>query len=193
MIRIATENDLPAILEIYRRYVEQTTTSFEYVTPSMDAFTHRFRQITERYPWLVWEENGAVLGYAYGSAPFERAGYAWCAEVSIYIHRDHHGRGMGKKLYAALEALLFEQGYQVLYAIVTDENDSSIAFHLATGYTQVAHLKNCAWKFGKNIGIVYLEKRGGFVSCPSKTPTPWRVFVENDGKIATILDKFTLS
>lgn len=193
MIRIATEKDLPAILEIYRPYVEQGTASFEYETPSLVAFTERFRAITERFPWLVWEEDGQVVGYAYGSAPFERAGYAWSAEASIYIRSDCHGRGIGKKLYAALEELLFAMGYQVVYAIVTDENRESIAFHKAVGYTQVAHLKNCAWKFKKSLGIIYLEKRVEFVDFPSEKPVLWREFVENAGKVAKILDKFTLS
>ncbi len=193
MIRIAKEEDLKAILEIYRPYVEHSTASFEYVTPSAEDFSRRFRQITEKYPWLVWEEDGAVLGYAYGSAPFERAGYAWCAETSIYIRSDCHGRGIGKKLYAALESLLFAMGYEVLYAIVTDENEDSLAFHRALGYTQVAHLKNCCWKFEKSLGIIYLEKRAGFVDSPSEMPIRWSLFVENAGKVAKILDKITLS
>ena len=193
MIRIATENDLPAILEIYRPYVERGTASFEYVTPTLEAFAQRFAAITEKFPWLVWEEGGTVLGYAYGSAPFERAAYAWCAEPSIYVRGDCHGRGIGKKLYTALENLLFAMGYRVLYAIVTDENEHSLAFHRALGYTPVAHLKNCAWKFQKNLGIIYLEKRAEFVDSPSENPVPWSVFVENAGKNGAILDILPLS
>jgi len=193
MIRIATEEDLGAILEIYRPFVEQSTASFEYAVPSMEAFTRRFQAITEKFPWIVWEEDGKVLGYAYGSAPFERPGYAWCAETSIYVCSDCHGKGIGKKLYAVLEALLFAMGYEVLYAIVTDENEGSLSFHRAVGYEQVAHLKNCGWKFGKSLGIVYLEKRAEFVGSPSENPVPWPTFVENAGNIATILDKITLS
>ena len=193
MIRVATENDLPAILEIYRPYVESSTASFEYVTPSLEDFTLRFRDIMARFPWLVWEEEGEILGYAYGSAPFERAGYAWSGEASIYIRADHHGRGMGKKLYAALERLLFAMGYEVIYAIVTDENQGSLAFHRAVGYTEVAHLKNCCWKFGKHLGIIYLEKRVESGVCPSENPMAWSDFVEDGGKISSILDKITLS
>ena len=109
------------------------------------------------------------------------------------MRKDVHGKGIGKKLYAALEPLLFAQGYQVLYAIVTDENTGSLAFHRAVGYTQVAHLKNCCWKFGKSLGIVYLEKRVDFVESPRENPTPWPAFVEDAGNFATILDKMTLS
>lgn len=193
MIRIATENDLPEILNVYRPYVEEGTASFEYVTPTAEEFRARFWNITEKYPWIVWEEAGRVLGYAYGS-PFKgRAGYDWCAEVSIYVRADCHGRGIGKKLYGTLEKLLFAMGYEVLYAIVTDENEGSIAFHRALGYAQVAHIPDCGWKFGRHLGIVYLEKRANFVHSPSEKPALWCEFVENDGNISRILDILPLS
>ena len=193
MIRIATENDLPEILNVYRPYVEAGTASFEYVAPDMAEFTHRFRQITVQYPWIVWEEAGEVLGYAYGSAFKGRAGYNWCAETSIYVRGDCHGRGIGKKLYEALEKLLFAQGYEVLYAIITDENEGSIKFHRVLGYEQVAHLPNCGWKFGRHLGIVYLEKRVVFGNSPSENPVPWCQFVKNDGNLDAILDILPLS
>ena len=72
-IRIATQEDIPQILSIYAPYITQTTISFEYTVPSLKAFTKRFNTITKQFPWLVWVENDKVLGYAYGSAPFERA------------------------------------------------------------------------------------------------------------------------
>ena len=104
MIRIAAKADIPAILDIYAPYILNTTATFEYTVPSLEEFTARFENITSQFPWLVWEENGTVLGYAYGSAPFERAAYRWCAEVSIYIAPHAKGQGIGRKLYAALEA-----------------------------------------------------------------------------------------
>lgn len=193
MIRIATEKDLPAILEIYRPFVEEGTASFEYVMPTAEEFAARFWDITEKYPWIVWEEAGRVLGYAYGSSFKGRAGYDWCAEVSIYVRADCHGRGIGKRLYGALEKLLFAMGYEVLYAIVTDENEGSIAFHRALGYKKVAHLPDCGWKFGKHLGIVYLEKRVVFDKFPSEKPTLWCEIVKNDGNEGRILDILPLS
>ena len=82
-VRPATEADLPRILEIYAPYVEHTAIRFEYTGPTLTEFTQRFQKITARFPWLVWEENGNVLGYAYGSLPFERAAYQWTASASI--------------------------------------------------------------------------------------------------------------
>ena len=83
MIRFARESDIPAILDIYGPYVLNTATSFEYSVPTLEEFTERFRSITAQFPWLVWEDNGAVLGYAYGSLPFSRAAYRWCSASSI--------------------------------------------------------------------------------------------------------------
>ena len=119
MIRFATEKDLPAMLALYKPYVEETTYSFEYDTPCLRTFTQRFYDHIAQFPWLVWEEDGAVLGYAYAGAPWERAAYRWCAEVSIYLHPSIHGRGIGRKLYSVLEDILTKQGYRVAYALIT--------------------------------------------------------------------------
>ena len=114
-VRQATVQDVPRILEIYAPYVKNTAISFEYTVPTLEEFTQRFLGITAQFPWLVWEENGTVLGYAYGSAPFERAAFQWSAEASIYLCPEACGKGIGKKLYAALEKLLQDQGYRKVY------------------------------------------------------------------------------
>ena len=106
MIRIAEETDVPAILAIYAPYILRTTVTFEYEVPTEEAFLERFRAVTARYPWLVWEEDGQVLGYAHGSAPFERAAFRWSCEASVYLRPDARGRGIGRKLYGALEKIL---------------------------------------------------------------------------------------
>ena len=193
MIRLATEADIPAMLEIYGPYVLETTCSFEYAVPTAEEFTRRFRHHTEWCPWLVWEEGGRVLGYAYGAPAFERMAYSWCAEVSIYLAPAVQGAGVGRKLYTALEALLQHQGYRVLYAIVTSENLPSIAFHLALGYSRRAEFENCGYKFHRWIGTVWLEKRTEFVENPTKIPVKWQSIVENDRIICNILANLSLS
>ena len=84
-IRVATEADVPAMLSIYDEFVRNTAVSFEYATPSQAEFTLRLREHIAVYPWLVYEENGTVLGYAYAGRAFERAAYAWNAEISCYL------------------------------------------------------------------------------------------------------------
>lgn len=157
-IRWATAQDVPRILEIYSYYVENTAISFEYDVPSLEAFAQRFMGITAEFPWLVWEENGAVLGYAYGSRPFERTAYQWCAEASIYLCKDACGKGIGKKLYGQLERLLQAQGYRKVYAIITTANEASVAFHCAAGYRHTATMPDCGYKFGQWHGTVWMEK-----------------------------------
>ena len=91
MIRIAEERDVAEILSIYAPYVQNTTYSFEYDVPRLEAFLERFRTITTRFPWIVWEEEGKILGYAYGSEPFARAAYRWSCESSVYLRPEARG------------------------------------------------------------------------------------------------------
>ena len=193
MIRVAEERDVVPILDIYAPYVRETTITFEYEVPTPEAFLARFEGITRDFPWLVWEEAGAVLGYAYASRPFERAAYAWCAEPSIYLRRDARGRGAGKRLYAVLENLLQAMGYVVSFAIITGENAPSLAFHRANGYVLCGKMIKCGQKFGRWLDVCWLEKRLNSVEIPRNPPVPWREFRENCQKISDILGKMSLS
>ena len=193
MIRLARETDIPQILEIYGPYVLETTASFEYEAPAVDAFTQRFRRITERFPWLVWEAEGQILGYAYGSAPFDRAAYQWCAEVSIYLRKTARGQGIGKRLYGALETLLKQQGFAVIYAIITSENQASLEFHRRVGYRKTAEMPGCGYKFGRELGIVWMEKRLISGDIPMAPPVRWETLVKNDRNCEYILANLTLS
>ena len=192
-IRFGKVEDVAQILAIYAPYVENTAISFEYRVPTMEEFTKRFLDITAQYPWLVWEEQGQVLGYAYGSAPFERAAFSWCAESSIYLRADQRGRGIGKKLQLALEALLQMQGYQLLYALVTTDNPASIAFHKALGFSYLAEFPGCGWKLDAWHGLVWLEKRLNPVQSVGNFPAALSELVDSDQKLSTILDKLSLS
>lgn len=193
MIRIATEADVPAILAIYAPYILHTTVTFEYDIPSEEAFLVRFRQITEQFPWLVWEEKGEILGYAYASAPYTRDAFSWCAEPSVYLRPEAKGRGIGAKLYAALEKILEKQGYQVLYALITEENRASISFHEKCGYRHSVTFPDCGFKHGRWLGLVWMEKRLKFVDIPSEKPTSWSGIIQDNQKICDILDNLSLS
>ena len=180
LIRFATVADIPAILDIYGPYVLNTAISFEYSVPTLAEFTDRFLGITAQFPWLVWEEDGRILGYAYGSLPFGRAAYRWCAASSIYLSPDAQGRGIGKALYAALEDLLHAQGYLRTYAIITSDNPGSLAFHEKTGFRFLCEFSNCGVKFGKLYSVVWLEKVLNNVEIPNIFPKPIREVVNID-------------
>ena len=169
-VRQATVGDVPRILEIYAPYVENTAISFEYTVPTLEEFTGRFLNITAFFPWLVWEEDGVILGYAYGSRAFERAAYQWNAAASIYLCPEACGKGIGRKLYAALEQLLQKQGYRKVYAVITTANDASVAFHRALGYRHTATMPDCGYKFGNWYGTVWMEKELNIWDAPPHEP-----------------------
>ena len=192
MIRIAEEQDVPEILSIYAPYVLNTTCTFEYDVPTEEAFLERFRTITARFPWIVWEEDGQILGYAYGSPLFSRAAYSWSCESSVYLRPEAKGRGIGRALYTALEQILAYQGYVVNYAIVTSENLPSLAFHEKLGYTNVGTFTGCAFKFGKRLGIVWMEKEIKKSEIPSKFPDTWPFVRQDAENFSDILDILSL-
>lgn len=177
-IRIATEDDLDAMLRIYAPYVSETTYSFEYDVPSFDTFRARFCSHIVQCPWLVCEEDGEVLGYAYAGRAFERAAYAWAAEISIYLDPRCHRRGIGRMLYERIEAILTEQGYRVVYAVITSENEGSIAFHKSRGVQRRALFEKVGYKFGRWCDVLWFEKRLCADGNPSDCPRPWCDFSE---------------
>ena len=187
MLRVAEEADVPEILSIYAPYILDTTVTFEYEVPTEEEFLARFRAITARYPWLVWEEDGRVLGYAHGSAPFERAAFRWSCEASVYLRPEARGRGGGRKLYTALEKILAYQGHRICYAIITGENEASLRFHRKLGYRLTAQMPGCGFKFGRWLGVTWMEKELNPVSSPSSFPVEWGVVRQDDQKISEFL------
>lgn len=147
-IRPIQPGDEQATLAIYRPYVEETTISFEYETPSPDEWEKRIASYTEEYPWLVCLCNGEVIGYAYGSKHRSRTAYAWSAESTIYLSEHFHRKGVARILYETLFGLLRLQGYVNVYAGVTLPNPKSEGFHLAVGFYDVGIFKNIGYKFG---------------------------------------------
>lgn len=193
MIRKATLADVPAMLEIYAPHVLNTINSFEYEVPSVETFSQRVSTYTQQFPWLVWEEDGCVKGYAYASLPFSRPGYRWCCEVSIYLAPETQRKGIGKKLYAVLEHILWQQGYRTIYAVVTGENKGSLAFHEKVGYEFFANFSKCGYKLGHNLDVIWLQKQSNAVEMPTQFPIPWTSIVKNDGNLDDILAILSLS
>ena len=117
MLRFATPQDAPGLLEIYAPYVTGTIVSFEYDVPTVEEFARRIQDTTARFPYLVWEEDGALLGYAYAHPYAARPAYQWSAELTVYLRQGAARRGLGSRLYGALFDLLRLQGVRTVYGV----------------------------------------------------------------------------
>lgn len=147
-LRHARESDGAAMWAIYAPYVERTATSFELEAPSIEEMAARVARHSDTHPWLVAEEGGELLGYAYASPHRARAAYQWCVEVSAYVAAVARRRGVARRLYTALFRQLEAQGYVNAYAGIRVPNDESVGFHEALGFVRVALYPRVGWKLG---------------------------------------------
>lgn len=167
-IRIAVKEDAYKLLEIYRPYVERTAITFEYDVPSVREFEERIMHILEKYPYLVAERNGEIVGYAYAGSFHSRAAYGWAVETTVYVRQDQKKTGIGKKLYDALEKVLAAQNILNLNACIAypEKKDAyltknSVQFHEHLGYRFVGEFQKCGYKFGHWYNMVWMEKHIG--------------------------------
>lgn len=158
-IRFARLEDAAGILDIYAPYIRETAITYEYEVPSLQDFTARVEKIAARYPYLVCEEDGEILGYAYASEYRTRAAFQWDTELSIYLRQDLQGRGIGRMLYDRLLPMLTVQGFQKAYASISVPNPSSVAFHRAYGFREVACFEHVGYKLGSWRDLLWMEKR----------------------------------
>ena len=165
-IRDAQLEDAARLVEIYSHYVLNTAVSFEYAVPSLDEFKERIRKIKTKYPYLVCEKDGKIIGYVYAGAYSPRAAYNWTAETSIYIDKDCRRNGAGALLYKELEKRLKEKGIiNLLAGVAFCENEDeylthdSQKFHLKMGYSEVAHMKGVGKKFERWYDIKWFQKK----------------------------------
>lgn len=164
-IRAAVPGDAPELLRIYAPYVEQTAITFEYDVPSPGEFVRRISHTLNRYPYLVAERSGILLGYCYAFPFHERAAYDWAAEMTIYLAQDARGLGIGTALYRLMEQILQKMNITNLEACIAysekeDEtltNDST-RFHDALGYRMVGRFSQCGYKFGHWYDMIWMEK-----------------------------------
>lgn len=159
-LRFAALEDVPALLDIYARYIPSTVT-FEYVLPSREEFTRRVASFSAVYPYLVLEEGSHILGYAYAHRIAERAAYGWGAELSIYLHPEAGGKGLGRRLYQALMDLLRLQGVRTVYGRVTSPNPASEALHRSMGFRLAGVEQNAGYKNGQWHDLSCFEKAIG--------------------------------
>jgi phosphinothricin acetyltransferase len=141
-------HDGAACAAIYAPYVDDSAVSFEDVAPGAGEMSARIAATSARFPWLVLEHDGRVVGYAYASRHRERAAYRWAADVGVYVDASWQGRGAGRALYEALLELLRRQGFRSACAGIALPNDASVGLHRALGFEHVGTYRDIGWKAG---------------------------------------------
>jgi phosphinothricin acetyltransferase len=142
------DRDAAACAAIYAPSVESTPISFELTPPDATEFAHRIEKYAATHQFLVAEEDGEVVGYAYACRWRERPAYDWAVEVSVYVAGAHAGRGVGRALYGELLDRLRAQGFHVAVAGITLPNPASIALHERMGFAPIGALREVGWKLG---------------------------------------------
>lgn len=148
MIRLATPSDGARLAAIYAPAVLERSTSFGFLPPDADEMGRRVTAVMTRTPWLVLEDAGRVMGYAYASLHRDRPAYQWSVEVSAYIDDGAHRSGIGRRLYTVLFEILERQGYVNAYAGITLPNAASVGFHRVMGFKEIGTYPGIGFKFG---------------------------------------------
>ena len=167
--RLVAKSDAASIAEIYRPIVTSTSISFEVEPPDASDIERRIQDTLPRYPWLVCEQQGRVVGYAYASRHRPRAAYQWSVETSVYLHADVRRRGIGRGLYVSLLQILTAQGYFNAYAGIALPNPGSVGLHESVGFSPIGVYRNIGYKRGAwhRVGMWQCE-----LQPPVATPRP---------------------
>ncbi len=163
LIRDAAPADLPAITAIYAHHVLHGTGTFEEAPPDEAEMARRVAAVQDKgWPWLVAEENGQVLGFAYLAQFRPRSAYRHAGEDSVYVRDDIRGQGVGKALVAALLRRGEECGFRQVFAVIGDsENVGSIGLHVSLGFRQVGVMRSAGAKFGRWLDVVTMQRAIG--------------------------------
>ncbi len=156
-IRPVTPADAGEICRIYNHYIRETIITFEEIDVRPSDMEGRIKTITQSLPWLVAEQNGKVLGYAYAAKWKERSAYRRSVESTIYLDHTQTSRGLGTALYTALFELLRAQDIRTALGGIALPNPASIALHEKLGFRQVAHLRDVGFKFSRWIDVGYWQ------------------------------------
>ena len=170
------DRDADACASIYAPSVTGGATSFEQEPPDGEEMGRRIARISERYPWLVAESEGTVIGYAYASPHSERAAYRWSVDAAVYIGEGHRGRGVGRALYQALFERLAGQGLRTVCAGITLPNQASVALHESCGFQAIGVYRKIGFKAGqwRDVGWWQLDLAPGSDGPPSEPGPPSR-------------------
>ena len=158
MIREVKLSDAKAIVDIYNYYILNTNITFEEKQLTVDDMEERIIEKTVKHPWIVYEMNGQVIGYAYLSGWHSRSPYRYSNEASIYLDRNEKGHGIGKKLFANLLEVSKDYGVHTIVSGITIPNAESISLHEKFGFKKIAEFKEIGFKNNKWLNVGYWQK-----------------------------------
>ena len=157
MIRRCSPADAAWIAEIYNHYVRETVVTFEEQCVTDADMAQRIGDLTVRHPWLVWEQDGSILGYAYASSWKARSAYRFAVESTVYLAPACTRQGIGSRLYEALIAELRSRGVHCVVGGIALPNPASIALHEKFGFRKIGQFHEVGWKFGAWVDVGYSE------------------------------------
>ena len=156
-MRAASPADAGAMAAIYNWYIENSVCTFEEQALADAEMGERVAAASAGSPWVVLEQDGIVQGYAYASVWKARAAYGRTREVTVYLHRDAHGRGYGKRLYRYLIDEIRKEPIHSLIASIALPNAGSIALHESLGFVKVGQFAELGHKFGEFVDVGYWQ------------------------------------
>jgi phosphinothricin acetyltransferase len=155
--RLANRDDVAAMLAISNWAALHTPANFAIEPETLEAWTRSWEETQRMYPWLVAMAGTDILGFAKASPHKSRCAYAWSAELSVYVHPNHHGKGVGRSLYDRLIPILKAQGYVTLLAGITTPNPASERLHTSVGFRRVGLFERVGWKFDQWHDVSYWQ------------------------------------
>jgi phosphinothricin acetyltransferase len=176
-IRAARAEDADAIAAIYAPHVTEGAASFVERAPTADEMRARIAKLEGRFPWLVAEEDGGLLGYAYADRFRDRTAYRWAVETTVYVADGAQRRGVGRLLYARLLDSLRAQGFTQAIAAISLPNDASVKLHELAGFRRAGVYRQVGWKLGRWVDVGLWQAQ---LAEPGHPPAEPRAFAELD-------------
>ena len=149
MIRNVTLNDSSALSELYNYFIRTSGATFDEIEITQEEMGKRIKNIhfDKHFPYLVYEEEGDVIGYAYASSFRERNAYRFTVESTVYVNPKYFGKGVGKALYVELLSQIKSQGFHLVVGVITLPNEASVRLHEQMGFQKAGQLKEVGYKF----------------------------------------------
>ncbi len=169
-VRDAGAADASACAAVYAPYVRDTAISFELEPPDAAEMRRRIEAASASHAWLVLEDGGAVVGYAYGARLHSRSAYRWSCEVSVYVETGRRRTGAGRALYEALFKRLAARGFRTVVAGMTVPNEASAGLHRSLGFRPIGTYRNIGYKLGRWHDVAYFQLEIGDPGHPPAEP-----------------------